>query len=283
MPTNPLGYIELMSPQINSDLNEDNSSCDPDGFIDSLKSCIIELKTHRPHQKITIDLLKNHITSISGPCQATFVNWLLKALDMDDTYCYAYNYLAQMTNREIGIGSVKIKSIDHKSLVGLMQMEVRSDSEKLSEHGLDQQELSGYAQGKANLTDSYSQSDEPETSTRQIVEEALGFMQKTDPRKHKKILTELDFHQLIGWVTYYFEHDQMPEGIKPIRSVNTNKGNVVYSFKELYREIHPSGTQPDSLFELIKRCFHEYRDDNISNYKKQSEPQYYQDLVSISQ
>jgi hypothetical protein len=35
---------------------------------------------------------------------------------------------------------------------------------------------------------------------------------------------------------------------------------------------------PDSLFELVKACFYEYRSDSVANLKKTKEPQYYSDL-----
>ncbi len=115
---------------------------------------------------------------------------------------------------------------------------------------------------------------------RQKVEDAFSFMQNTDPRKHKLILNETDFDKLVNWVTYYFENDfKLPEINKPIQKVNTDKGNVVYTFKRFFKQEHPVKTRPDSLFELIKACFYEYRDDKIKNYKKQKEPQYYKDLI----
>ncbi len=116
---------------------------------------------------------------------------------------------------------------------------------------------------------------------RQKVENAFSFMQSVDIRKHQLILNEADFNDLINWVTYYFENNfVLPKIIQPIQEVNTNKGNVIYTFLRFFKIIHPAQTRPESLFKLIKACFYEYKDDKIDNLKKQKKPQYYNDLIS---
>ncbi|WP_282117738.1 hypothetical protein [Maribacter aquivivus] len=114
---------------------------------------------------------------------------------------------------------------------------------------------------------------------RTIIEKSFSFMQKNDNRQHKLILNEIDFKNLINWVTYYFENNfKIPEINEPIREVNTSKGNVTYAFKLLFKDLHPEKTRPDSLFELIKSCFKEYRNDKISNFRKQKKPQFFDTL-----
>jgi len=122
----------------------------------------------------------------------------------------------------------------------------------------------------------------PETKTiKQKVEKVFAFMQGEDPRKHKQILNKTDFQNLINWVILYFENDfVIPDISKPIQKVNTNKGNVIYTFMSFFKELHPSKTRPDSLFNLIKSCFYEYRNDKLENLKKTKEPQYYDQLIS---
>lgn len=115
----------------------------------------------------------------------------------------------------------------------------------------------------------------------QKVENYFSFMLNNDPRKHQLILSKNDFDNLINWVTYYFENNfELPDITQPIQNVNTNKGNVIYTFMSFFKKEHPSRTRPESLYELIKACFYEYRDDNITNFKKQKKPQYYDDLIS---
>lgn len=112
---------------------------------------------------------------------------------------------------------------------------------------------------------------------------AFGFMQGNDHRRHKQILNDHDFNKLVTWVSYYFVNNfSIPEINDPIIKVNTAKGNVVYTFMAFFKELHPASPRPDSLFDLIKACFHEYRDDKLENLKKTKEPQYYSDLIRKS-
>lgn len=110
---------------------------------------------------------------------------------------------------------------------------------------------------------------------------AFGFMKGNDPRKHEKILNETDFNNLIEWITYFFENSfEVPKISEPIKKVNTSKGNVIYTFMSFYKSEHPEKTRPDSLFELIKACFKEYRNDELDNLKKTKKPQYYDALIN---
>lgn len=114
-----------------------------------------------------------------------------------------------------------------------------------------------------------------------LVEKAFSFTEYVDPRKHKQILSDEDLKRLINWVCYYFENNfTIPKIDNPIMVVNTNKGNIVYTFMKLFKQINPLSVRPDSLFNLIKSCFYKYRDDNIENLKKQKEPQYYEQLIN---
>jgi hypothetical protein len=125
------------------------------------------------------------------------------------------------------------------------------------------------------------QNDLTENPLREKIEIAFDFMRCNDPRKHKLILIETDFDKLINWVHFYFDNNfQLPKIDEPIKNINTSKGNVVYTFIKLFKDEYPSNTKPNSLFELIKNCFYDYRNDNIDNYKKQKEPQYYNELIN---
>lgn len=132
--------------------------------------------------------------------------------------------------------------------------------------------------------------DEPEKSelpthhlgnnTKDKIESHFSFMLKNDLRKHKQILTEPDYNKLIDWLTLYFENRfTIPKITEPIRTVNTAKGNVIFSFKAYYKDEFSGSNFPDSLFELIKSCFYQYRNDNIENMKKTKEPDNYKELI----
>ena len=108
------------------------------------------------------------------------------------------------------------------------------------------------------------------------VRKAFDFMLRNDPRKHRQILTENDFDNLIKWVSYYFNNDfQLPIIEQPIKEVNTAKGNVIITFKYLFKNLHPTKPYPNSLFQLYRMCFLAFRNDKMSNFLKQKEPQYY--------
>jgi len=122
-----------------------------------------------------------------------------------------------------------------------------------------------------------------ELTTHQKIEMALRYMNGNDLRSHKQILSEAEFENLVAWVRKYFDDNlSVPKIMNPIRRVNTIQGNVVTTFKYLYKEIYPAGKFPDSIFILIKACFYEYREDNIENLKKTSEPKYYQEQIRES-
>tara|TARA_R110002050_G_scaffold291316_1_gene445697 strand:+ start:2044 stop:2904 length:861 start_codon:yes stop_codon:yes gene_type:complete len=109
------------------------------------------------------------------------------------------------------------------------------------------------------------------------LEEAFKFMLEIDPRTHKQIISALDYEKLIDWMTFYFTNDfSIPQISKPIKSVNTAKGNVIYTFLLFFKSEYPGHVRPDSLFEFIKACFYPYRNDKSENLKKTKKPQYYE-------
>lgn len=124
----------------------------------------------------------------------------------------------------------------------------------------------------------------PDPITDQKIEDAFRYMKGLDPMKQKRILSDAEFENLIIWVKSYFANEHtIPEIHSPIRNVFTTRGNVYTTFKYLYRDFHAIGKIPDSLYNLIKACFYEYRDDNIDNMKKTKEPDHYNELIRKSE
>lgn len=121
--------------------------------------------------------------------------------------------------------------------------------------------------------DTNTQEDEEKNSEthKKTVEEHFRFMLKNDPRKHKPILSSDDHDKLVNWVTAYFENElEVPEITHPIKNCNTAHGNVVHTFRILFKEIHPFSTYPESLWELIRSCFHrlkKHEDKALSKWK----------------
>lgn len=120
-----------------------------------------------------------------------------------------------------------------------------------------------------------------ESEKKQIVADYFSFMLKRDPRKVEKILSQKQYEELVNWVTYFFENDYtLPKIDKPINKINTALGNIVYTFVILFDKLNGKVTRPTELFELITKCFDEFRNHDIENLKKTTrKPQYYKNLT----
>ena len=131
-----------------------------------------------------------------------------------------------------------------------------------------------------NLDSDGNENVDSKDDVKEKVEQFFSFMTKQDNRKHKQIMSEIDLKNLVDWVTYFFENDfKIQKGITPIKNINTNKGNIIFSFIDLFDQLHPGKTRPDTLFTLIKKSIHKCSNDKIENFKKSKKPQYYDDLV----
>tara|TARA_B110000967_G_C18839989_1_gene538839 strand:- start:427 stop:1257 length:831 start_codon:yes stop_codon:yes gene_type:complete len=114
-----------------------------------------------------------------------------------------------------------------------------------------------------------------------IVESFLSFMLEEDMRIHRQIIQEKDYDNLIEIVTKYFDSNcEVPKINQSIKKVYTSKGNIVWAFKTLFKNIYPISALPDSLFILLKKCFYEYRDDKIDNLKKTRRPEYFDETIN---
>ena len=137
---------------------------------------------------------------------------------------------------------------------------------------------------EANLSKPKLEIPGPNLTIDQVIENAFSYMRGYDPMKQKRIISDAEWESLISWVNSYFAHEHtLPEINRPIKKIYTSRGNVVTTFKNLYKEIHPKGFFPDSLFNLIKACFYEYREDKIENMRKTKEPDHYQELIRKSE
>ncbi|WP_165732379.1 hypothetical protein [Polaribacter sp. 20A6] len=126
------------------------------------------------------------------------------------------------------------------------------------------------------------QQDTDDSSVRAKVSKAFRFTLSKDFRKDKQILSQQDYDKLVSWVTEYYEEDfTLPKITEPIKQVNTSKGNVFQVFKDLFLELCPEKykSKPDSFYNLIKACFYQYRNDEISNISKSKRPTNYEEVV----
>ena len=94
------------------------------------------------------------------------------------------------------------------------------------------------------------------------------------------MLNDHDVEKLVDWVTYYFENNfEVPKIDEPINELNATQQSVLYTFAQLFDQL-VGGVRPDSLYELIKRCFSKYRDKNIESLRKSTkEPPGYKELI----
>lgn len=103
-----------------------------------------------------------------------------------------------------------------------------------------------------------------------------------DNRKEQKILRQEEYDKLIEWTSQYFFNDYIiPQIDSPIKIINTAQGNIVYTFIILFDAIKgkKGGKRPDSLFELIKTSFYEFRNKEVESLRKAtSMPQFYPGL-----
>ena len=111
------------------------------------------------------------------------------------------------------------------------------------------------------------------------IEKTFDFMKRVDPRKHRDILNDDEYEKLKNWLYDYFSKDfVVPEITEPIKTVYTSKGNIIWAFKSLFSRLHPSHTMPESLFELYRKAFYQFREDRFDNFRKQRKPQYFDSL-----
>jgi len=121
-------------------------------------------------------------------------------------------------------------------------------------------------------------------SIEKIVRDAFAFTLKKDPRKHEIILSEDNYNNLIKWVTFYFENNfQIPEIEKPIMDCNTNKGNIRYTFKLLFKKLCSGQTYPINFDTFSVKCFHFlFKKDVKGAISQEKKPQYYDELIKNS-
>ncbi len=101
------------------------------------------------------------------------------------------------------------------------------------------------------------------------VQDYFSFMLEKDDRKKQRILSNEEFNRLVKYVTFFFDKNfELPTDIEPIKEIHTSQGNVWYAFSRLFKKIHPGIDKPDSLAELIIRCFENYNEFTILKIRK---------------
>ena len=114
-----------------------------------------------------------------------------------------------------------------------------------------------------------------ETDLADKIESHFSFFLDDCPRSNKKILDSVDdFNNLLKWTTFFFENKfQIPNIVKPIKNINTNKYITQLAFQLLFDELkvtgyHKKKKRPSSLFILWQSIFLPYKDYKENNFWK---------------
>lgn len=110
----PIEYIDGVKQGILINI-EENPQCANYDMITKLKVAIFILKAIRIDERATKRAIDQIINDIPIECRSVFENWLHKAVDRDESYQYAFNYLTQKYNRDENIPvefatDIKLKS-----------------------------------------------------------------------------------------------------------------------------------------------------------------------------
>lgn len=98
-----------------------------ESMYNETKNIITELIPVRHSRKLSIDVINKHMSQ-SDPMEWQQVEvWLFQLTDMDNSFVYAYNYLAQEFNRENKWEGYKIKDVSKNDLRALLEND-NSDS-----------------------------------------------------------------------------------------------------------------------------------------------------------
>lgn len=119
-------YLQLKTAEIKENLKENlTMNLDEKGVANYIKKIINELTPNRLSPKVTKDILNkyfgepnNSICIIPHYEGRLIESWLLKVLNVDDTYQFASNYLQQRDNRITGI----LVALKDKSTIELINL-----------------------------------------------------------------------------------------------------------------------------------------------------------------
>lgn len=115
----PIKYIDSVQQGILINM-EENPPCVDFDILTQLKETVNNLSKIRVDQLATVAHVKQILKETPYECREFFAHWLLEALDRNDSFCYAFTYLAQETNRIAEEVMVKIKLCDKKEIERLV-------------------------------------------------------------------------------------------------------------------------------------------------------------------
>lgn len=92
-----------------------------ESMYNNTKDIITELLEVRHSQPLSISIIKKHMSQNDTMEWQQIEVWLFQLTDMDDSFIYAYNHLAQKFNRENGCAMYRLKEVSQNKLRILLE------------------------------------------------------------------------------------------------------------------------------------------------------------------
>jgi len=155
----PIKFLDFKKSNFFSTLTKNSfTTIDAERLYQIIIESIKQLKEKRNDRILTEEFIENKLKDLFEyptfhKTTNMWTNWLLKALKPDDSYVYAYNYLAQKENRDMGWGSNILKETTDTDLYNLLEKE-KAQNQNISPDTLQSEQIIQQStQLKLSLTD----------------------------------------------------------------------------------------------------------------------------------
>jgi len=276
----PLDYLSFKRDDIFENLSAGNfhSGGEVQFILQMLESTTNKLIPVR-HSEYLTEMVLNELEILPDNIMRSVKHWLVKALIEDDTYVYAYNPLAQFSNRQTGFTHYQIKYISDSELFLLLKEE-----EEVIKHEMLKYNESNYLPNEDhhfleswNSIESSQKLESPEQILSEIEKKENKFWRGLPMKiviSHFEVMTErtskngekfLTKMQLISFLKKGFLKDES----QPIQKINCSdgeKGFVILRFYEFYdiavaKYSHPRSTK--KFISLLTDCFDNWEEESI--------------------
>lgn len=120
---NPVSYLESQTSEIIFNLSKENflSHSEAQQVLGECIRIVCLLEESRPERTKTFNILDQNLPN--DGVQSFIIHWILKAINGNKTYKYAYNKLAQKVNREVEDNIYQVNTISEIELLDLLDSE----------------------------------------------------------------------------------------------------------------------------------------------------------------
>ena len=125
--------LEIFKNEYISKSNEDKAYS-YETIVEIFEETIIifaKIEVVRDDKYLTIKILKDVLSVYHDIDRQLLELWLVQALAVDDSYVYAYNYIAQKINREMDMVLCEIKDVTKYSLFKMLEQEKSAQSRRI--------------------------------------------------------------------------------------------------------------------------------------------------------